>query len=398
MKKIRKKKAQRKKKIIIVISILLLIVLSYFFKIPKLDLEISNEVNVVTLSEVKKAKWLGDGIFDEYYDAANEKLKEMTLDEKIGQLLLVRYPDYNQVEILRKYNFGGYLFFEKDFRYKTEAQVIKMTSELNGITKIPIITAVDEEGGIVVRVSSNKNLAPFRFKSPRELYKIGGLDKIYEDTIDKSKVLSKLGINLNLAPVVDIANNSWDYMFDRSVSGDAEVAANYAKTVIEASKGSGVSYTLKHFPGYGNNKDTHVGSSIDNRSYDSIMEKDILPFKAGIESGAEAVLVSHNIVSSIDKQNPASLSPGIHELLRGKLGFTGVIITDDIAMQAAVSAKNATVKAILAGNDIIITTDYLTSINDIKTAINNKELEIEQIDSLVFRILAWKYSKGLIKD
>ncbi len=344
------------------------------FGISKLDLNIKALPNDVSLGEIEEVKWLGKGIFEEYYDKANKKLSLLTLDEKIGQLLLVSYPSYNQVEALKKYNFGGYLFFEKDFRYKSLPSVKKMISELDEVSKIPILTAVDEEGGTVVRVSTNRNLAPATFKSPRTLYKQGGFDKIKEDTINKSKLLSELGINLNLAPVVDIAGNTWDYMYDRSISGDKEVAANYAKTVVEASKGLGVSYTLKHFPGYGNNVDTHTGTSVDKRSYEDLMNKDIVPFKVGIEAGAEAVMVSHNIVKAIDKDNPASLSPEIHKLLRGELGFTGVIITDDIAMYAASSVKNATVNAILAGNDRVITTNNVAISNDSGEARNSGEL------------------------
>ncbi len=397
MKKKRRNRRKKQKKIIIALGILLIIG-GVLFGISKLDFSMNEVHPDVSLGEVEEVKWLGNGIFEEYYEKANQKLTELTLDEKIGQLLLVSYPSYNQVETLRKYNFGGYLFFEKDFQYKSLSQVKKMISELDGVSKIPILTAVDEEGGSVVRVSTNRNLAPSTFKSPRTLYNQGGFDKIREDTISKSEVLSKLGINLNLAPVVDIVGNTWDYMYYRSISGNQEVASNYAKTVIEASKGLGVSYTLKHFPGYGNNVDTHTGTSIDKRSYDDLMKKDIVPFKAGIEAGAEAVMVSHNIVKAIDKNNPASLSPEIHKLLRGELGFTGVIITDDIAMYAASSVKNSTVKAILAGNDLVITTNYMASINEIKKALSSGELLEEQIDSLVFRVLAWKYYKGLIKE
>ena len=392
----RKKKILRKKKqkkIIIIFSILLLLGI-IILGLSKLDFS----HNDASLGEITEVKWLGNGIFEEYYDKANSKLAELTLDEKIGQLLLVSYPSYSQVEALRKYNFGGYLFFEKDFRYKSLSQVKKMISDLDGVSKIPILTAVDEEGGTVVRVSTNRNLASYTFKSPRTLYKQGGFDTIRDDTIKKSEVLSDLGINLNLAPVVDVAGNSWDYMYDRSISGDKDIVSEYAKVVVEASKGTNVSYTLKHFPGYGNNSDTHTGTSVDKRSYEELMNKDIVPFKTGIAAGAEAVMVSHNIVTVIDKNNPASLSADIHKLLRGELGFTGVIITDDIAMYAASSVKNATVKAILAGNDLIITTNYVGSINEIKNALNNGELLEEQIDSLVFRVLAWKYYKGLIKD
>lgn len=157
-----------------------------------------------------------------------------------------------------------------------------------------------------------------------------------------------------------------------------------------------VSYTLKHFPGYGNNLDTHTGKSIDYRTYEQIQNKDLLPFKAGIESGCEAIMVSHNIVNSIDPASVASLSLRIHELLRDEMGFTGIIITDDIAMKAINNEGNAAVKAVLAGNDMIITTDYVASIESVKKALENEIISEDMIDRAVFRILAWKYYKGLL--
>lgn len=337
-----------------------------------------------------------DGIFSTYYVLAYNKLKELSLDEKIGQLLLVRYPDNGSIEDLKKYKFSGFVFFEKDFKDKTKSQVISMINELQNNSKIPLLTAVDEEGGSVVRVSSNPNLAISKFKSPQELYTEGGFNLIKSDTINKSALLKSLGLNINLAPVVDVSTNPSDYMYARTLGENTTLTSTYAKTVIEASKGTGVSYTLKHFPGYGNNADTHTGSSTDTRTYDDIMNNDIPPFEAGIEAGAEAVLVSHNIVNSIDPDNPASLSASVHNLLRSELGFTGIIITDDLAMGATLSISNATVKAILAGNDLIITTDYEESFNEIKTALSNGTISENQIDKLAFRVLAWKYYKGLM--
>ena len=340
--------------------------------------------------------YLDDGIFSDYYILAYNYLKGLSLDEKIAQLLLVRYPDNNAKEILEKYKFGGYLFFEKDFRGKTDQEAKNMINESQDVSNTPILTAVDEEGGVVVRVSSNPNLSKEKFKSSSDLYDQGGFDLIRQDTIDKSKLLNSLGLNLNLAPVVDVSTNSSDYMYSRSFKKDTNLTGSYAKTVIDASKNTGVSYTLKHFPGYGNNSDTHTGSSIDNRSYDDIINNDIPPFKEGINAGAEAVLVSHNIVNSIDSNNPASLSPSVHNLLRNELDFTGIIITDDLTMGATSSISNATVKAILAGNDLIITTDYEASINEIKNAINNGTISKDIIDKLAFRIIVWKYYKGLM--
>jgi beta-N-acetylhexosaminidase len=338
--------------------------------------------------------WKDDGIFSKYYIMAFNKLKELTLDEKIGQLLLVRYTD-NAVDILKKYPISGFVFFEKDFKDKSKKQVQDMIKNLQKNSKIPLLTSVDEEGGKVVRVSSNPNLATEKFKSPKELYDLGGFEAIKKDTKEKSRLLKDLGLNLNLAPVVDVSTNPNDYIYPRTLGKGTDLTSTYAKTVIESSKDTGVSYTLKHFPGYGNNIDTHTGSAVDTRTYDEILKNDIPPFEAGIKAGAEAVLVSHNIVKSMDENNPASLSASVHNILRNNLKFTGVIITDDIAMNALDKINNVTLQALLAGNDLIITTDYQTSFNELKTNVQNNTIDETIIDQHVLRILAWKYYKEM---
>ena len=342
--------------------------------------------------------WLDRGIFSNYYTLAGKKLKELTLDQKIAQLLLVRYPDKNAVETLKKYQFGGYVFFEKDFKDKMKEEVEGMMAELQDSVNVPILTAVDEEGGKVVRISSNPKLRTEKFKSSKELYTSGGFDAIKQDTIQKSNLLHSLGINLNLAPVVDVSTNSSDYMYDRSFGQGTDLTSTYAKTVIEASKNLGVSYTMKHFPGYGNNPDTHTSGTTDTRTYDSILANDLPPFRAGIEAGGEAILVSHNTVNSIDASNPASLSPSVHNVLRNELGFTGIIMTDDLAMGATSGIDNAVVKALIAGNDIVMVTDYEEAFNSIKRALENGSIDENLIEKNAFRILAWKYAKGLMYD
>ncbi|MEI3529732.1 MAG: glycoside hydrolase family 3 N-terminal domain-containing protein [Bacilli bacterium] len=342
--------------------------------------------------------WQDNGIFKDYYKLASQKLKTLTLDEKISQLLLVRYPDTGAKNILNKYQFGGYIFFAKDFKDKSESEVKKMMKELQDVSKIPILTAVDEEGGKVVRVSSNPKLAKEPFKSSQDLYNLGGFERIKDDTISKSKILYNLGLNLNLAPVVDVSTNPDDYIYARSFGHNTELTSTYAKTVIDASKNTGVSYTLKHFPGYASNLDTHNTNSTDDRNYDDIVKNDLPPFKAGIDAGAEAVLVSHNTVTSIDSNNPASLSPSVHNLLRNDLDFTGIIITDSLDMAAITSIPDSVVKALLAGNDLLIVTDYENSFNAIKKAVNDNVLSENFIDKQAFRILTWKYYKGMMID
>lgn len=338
-----------------------------------------------------------NGMFSQFYQMAYNKLKTMSQDEKIGQIFLVRVPSENQIYDLQKYYFGGYLLFERDFKDKTKEDVIDMINEYQESANIPLLIATDEEGGDVSRLSSNKNIVQEPFKSPSELYQSGGMDAIREDTIYKSEVLKSLGINVNLAPVVDVATDPDSYMYERTIKESTSVTSQYAKTVIESSKNTGVSYTLKHFPGYGNNADTHTSSTTDNRTYSAIMEDDIPPFRAGIKAGAEAVLVSHNTVPALDKDNPASLSATVHNVLRNELSFTGIIITDDLDM-GAITDGNAVIKAILAGNDLIIVTDYESAISKVKDALENGDIGESLIDKMAFRVLAWKYYKGLMYD
>ncbi len=358
----------------------------------------NKEVQDIIVKDIKKIKvdYLNDdGIFSECYKNAYNIVKGMTRKEKIGQLLLVRYPDSNQVEILKNYNFGGYLFFAKDLKDKSTSEVQEMINNLQNNSKIPILTAVDEEGGKVVRISSNLNLVNEKFKSPRELYLEGGFDLIKEDTIKKSKILNNLGFNLNLAPVVDISTNENDYIYNRTLGEGVTKTSTYAKTVISASKDSKVTYTLKHFPGYGGNVNTHTGTAIDNRSYEDIMNNSILPFEYGIKAGAEAVLISHNIIKNIDASNPASLSVDIHNILRNKLNFSGIIITDSLDMKSVSDLEDVYTKAVIAGNDMLITTDFEKTINDINTAIENNTISEKLIDRIAQRIIAWKLFKGL---
>lgn len=389
-----------KNKFIIVILLIISTAAVTFFTISSNYKVINVMNNKSSKKELNKEempkKYMDNDLFKNYYKKAYQKLKKMSQSEKISQILLVRYPEENQTEIIKKYQFGGYLFFAKDFKDKTKEDVIKMIADSNKVSKIPILTAVDEEGGIVVRVSRNKNLRSEAFSSPSELYKSGGFEKIKEDTIEKSNLLKSLGINLNLAPVVDVSTSPSDYMYKRSLQEDAKTTAKFSSIVIETSKESGVSYTLKHFPGYGNNIDTHSGSSIDTRTKEEIENNDILPFKSGIKSKAEAILFSHNIVTSMDKNNPASLSKTLHDYLRNDLNFSGVIITDDLDMGAVKKIENKNVLSLLAGNDLLISTDYEKSIKEIRNAIDNNTLDQETLDEHVLRVLAWKYYKKLL--
>ncbi len=402
--------------IVTIITILILIGISVFWlkqnDYVKENLENENKISEENVIEEQFDRIKEYGIFGEYYEKAEQKLETLTIEEKIAQLFVIGNSANTDYTELQKYQFGGYLFFKEFFNEKTEKQVKNKIEQYQKASKIPLLMAVDEEGGIVVRISNNKNLSATPFKASSQIYNNGGFEAIKQDTINKSNFLNNLGINLNFAPVVDIANNPKDYMYSRSLQQDKDKTAIFAKTVIEASKGLGVSYTLKHFPGYGNNADTHIGSSIDKRTYEDIYNNDLEPFRAGIEAGAECVMVSHNIVTSIDDKNQASISSKVHTLLRDELNFKGIIITDALNMGAIRdenTIEDAIAKAITAGNDMIIlsidknTTDkdgskitYQRVINAVRNALDNKTIEQEKIDEAVTRILAWKYYKEML--
>ena len=377
------------KKLIICIVLSSLIILGICLTMLKKE-NTSNNTNEKT-SDVIPVLFEQEKIF------ANQKLQTMSIDEKIGQLFLVRIPEQGIEEDIQNYQFGGLLYFAKDFKNLTKNEVQNKISNYQSLAKIPMLMAVDEEGGTVSRISSNKNLVADPFLSPSKLYQKGGLEAIKEDTIKKTNILSELGLNLNLAPVVDIALNKEDYMYERSLQEDAQTTSEYAQTVIQTSDPTKLSFTLKHFPGYGNNTDTHQGISIDTRDLNTIKQQDLKPFIAGINAQAEAVLISHNIVTAIDSLNPASLSKPVHDLLKNELHFTGIIITDNLDMAGVdIDEETKIYKALTSGNDLLITTDYKNDISIVKKLLSEKVIDEELINEKVVKILAWKYYKKLI--
>lgn len=328
-----------------------------------------------------------------------ELLSTMTVEEKVGQMFFVRCPDTGAVEAVSQYKLGGYILFGRDFKDKTAEQVRNDISSYQSASGVPLLIGTDEEGGTVVRASSNPNLFSHRGLSPQALFAEGGMDSIIQDTRQKSVTLLGLGVNVNLAPVADVSTDPNDFIYDRSFGQDAQATAEYVSNVVKTMDAEGIGSVLKHFPGYGNNVDTHTGVAIDERPYETFQTSDYLPFTAGIQAGADAVLVSHNVMSCVDNQLPASLSPAVHNELRSTLGFQGVIMTDDLAMDAVAAYagdQSPAVMAVKAGNDMIITTDFQTQIPEVVQAVKSGEIDEAQIDQSVTRVLQWKYDLGLL--
>lgn len=349
--------------------------------------------DIKKINKISNFKFLNNSLFKDYENEALEILKNMTIEEKIGQLLLARIPEKEKIDTIKNYHIGGYILFGRDVNNKSKSELIDEIKNYQNNSKIPLLIAIDEEGGTVSRLSSNKNIITNPFLSSQEIYKNNGFDGIRNDTINKSKILYELGINLNLAPVADVSINEDDYIFKRSFGKNADLTAKYIETVISNTDYK-VSYTLKHFPGYGNNKDTHKGIAIDDRTYSSFEQNDFLPFIAGIKRNVNSILFSHNYMNCVDKINPASLSPNVHNILKN-LNFNNIMITDDISMNGLKDVEDKYLKAVLAGNNLLIVTDFKEAYNEILDAYRDKKISDSMINYLVLKNISWKYYKKL---
>ena len=387
-----------KKRIVLLIVLLLLIAFGIYIFYDGINYDNSNNIveetiPIISSEEVKKS------IFKEGYNKAQELIQNMTIEEKVGQLFLVRY-DQSIVDSYNKFYPGGYILFAKDFENHTKDSIKEEINNDQNKSKYPLIMGVDEEGGFVTRISRFPAFRFEKFSSPKQYYLEGGYDKIEETEREKAQLLKEIGINLNLAPVADVSTNPDDFIYNRTFGEDAKKTAEFITFVTRLWREEGVNACLKHFPGYGNNSDTHTGVAIDERSIEEFRENDYLPFAAGIKEKVPVILVSHNVMKAVDDKYPASLSDKVIAELRDNLKFSGIVITDDLDMYAVkdyVENKEAATRAINAGVDMIITSDFPTMYQEVLNALENEKIKEETINKAVLRILAWKYNSKLFE-
>lgn len=377
-----------KKILIVILSVLVVGIVIFIGKDELLKKEIDKKPD-----DYKKDIVVSNDLFGKYYDEANKKMKNMSLEEKVGQLFLVRYDSNLASNWTKKYYPGGYIMFAKDFNNQTKESIKKEIDDLQSISKIPLVIAVDEEGGYVTRVSRYPSFRESKFLAPRSYYETGGEELLEQTEKEKAELLLSIGVNLNLAPVADVSVDSNDFINIRTFNRNAKETANLIGKMVNYANEVGISSSLKHFPGYGNNVDTHTGIAIDERSYENFVENDYLPFEEGIKNKVPTVLVSHNIIKCMDSEYPATLSKKVIGELREKLNFTGIVITDDLSMTAVssyVENGSAAVLAVNAGEDLIITSDFVKMYDSVYEAVKNKEIDMETIDKAVRRNIAWK--------
>lgn len=323
----------------------------------------------------------------------------MTLEQMVGQMFFARCPSSGAAAQISRYHPGGYILFARDFANQTPASVKSTIAGYQNASKTPMLIGVDEEGGTVVRVSKYPAFRPVPFWSPADIYNKYGIKGLVSDTAEKDALLKSLGINVNLGPVCDVSQNPSDYIYDRTLGKSGAETATAISAMVSQMKKDRMGAVLKHFPGYGSNVDTHTGIAVDKRSIDSFRQNDFLPFAAGIKAGAGGIMINHNIVNCLDKGHPASLSPAVAKTLRNELGFNGVIMTDDLSMSAITKytdGKNAAVAAVIAGSDMLISSDFVNQYNAVLSAAKNGTISKSRIKQSVMRIVQWKVSLGLI--
>ena len=328
---------------------------------------------------------------------AKKILGEMTLEEKVGQMFFAM--DTADSERAVELGLGGLLLSERNLENLSKSEVNAVVSSFQTGSAVPMFIGANEEGGIYNTVSRYPALRQIPFLSPAELMTTGGISLVESDAEDKSELLRSLGVNVNFAPVCDVATADGAYMYGRALGREADDTARYAEAVVKTMNDEGVIGVLKHFPGYGNNTDTHTAMALDERALEILEREDLLPFRAGFQAGADAVMVSHTVVSALDSQLPASLSEAVHNYLRQNMGFAGVIITDDLKMAAISESfgdEEAAVQAVLAGNDMLCLLEYEEQYSAVLHAAETGEISMTKLDEAVLRILRWKIELGIL--
>lgn len=337
------------------------------------------------------------------------QISEMSLEEKIYQLFFVTPESLTGVDMvtqagdatkaaLDQYPVGGIIYFSQNI--ENEEQITTMTSNSQSYSKIPLFIGVDEEGGsLVARIANNPNFQVPTFPDMKEIGASGDPYKAYEVGSSIGSYLKEYGFNMDFAPDADVLTNPENTAIgSRSFGSDPQLVSQMVAEEVKGLEEQNVTAVLKHFPGHGSTaEDSHNGAAVVNRSLEELRSAEFLPFEAGIQAGADVVMVGHlQVPQIIPDDTPASLSSVmITDILRNELGFDGLVITDSLSMGAVTeyyTPAEAAVMCIQAGGDmLLIPEDFHQAYQGILDAVNNQTLSEERINESLTRILRVKY-------
>lgn len=347
-------------------------------------------------------------------EMAKKIVDEMTIDEKVYQMFIVlpeQLTGVGQVtaagtttqEALEKYPVGGILYLSQNIVSRNQTQT--MLSNVQAYSKIPVFTAVDEEGGVVSRVGNNPNMGTTSFPSMKNIGSTGDSNQAYTVGYTIGNECKELGFNLDFAPVADVFSNPENTVIgNRAFSDDPNITADMVSSCVRGFKDAKMLCALKHFPGHGDTiADSHYEAAITSKTLEELDELEFVPFVKGIEAGADFVMVGHILTPNItDDYIPATLSNEMLSILRDELKFDGIIITDAMNMAAITdyySSSEAAVTAVKAGIDmILVPEDFHAAVSGVMHALETGDIAEEEINDSVIRIIQTKIRAGLITE
>lgn len=342
----------------------------------------------------------------------------LTLEEKVGQLFIIRPdsidPKLTPEDIERNYltgvtsvtedmaseyeyfPAGGFILFQKNI--KSPEQVRNFNNQLHSLGKVKPLICIDEEGGVVARLANTKGFNLPKYENMGKLSESEDLKKIFDAGLSIGAYLTDYGFNIDFAPVADVNTNPKNPIIGtRAFSSNPVEAGNRCMIFWEGLNASGIEGCLKHFPGHGDTKtDTHKEYAETTKTWEELIDCEIIPFKNGIEKDVELIMVAHIAAPKVDSSSlPSTLSyTMLTEKLRNELGYKGIIITDAMEMKAitsAYSSGDAAIMALLAGADIVLMPyDYKAAYTAVLQAVRQGQIPEKRIDESVCRILKLK--------
>ncbi|WP_347403244.1 beta-N-acetylhexosaminidase [Gracilibacillus dipsosauri] len=379
---------------VIMLLVLLTIAIIYFI----------NDDRTAHNNESDDSKGLGHN-----HDITDEAIiNQMSLDEKIGQMIFagISGTSANQKtkELIHKYKIGGIILYAENI--ETSKQTLQLLNQLkmeNEDNPQPLLLGIDQEGGDVSRLPKEIIHIP----TNQEIGARNNSQFSYEIGTLLGKELNAFGFNLNFAPVLDVNSNPNNPVIgDRSFSNDTDVVSKLGIKTMKGIQSQNVISVIKHFPGHGDTSvDSHLNLPVVDKSLEQLDELELLPFKEAIDNGADAVMIAHLLLPKIDGKFPSSMSKKvITDILREQLAFDGVVISDDMTMNAITNnydMKEAAVESVLAGSDIILVAhDYnkiIATVDTLKQAVIKGEISEDRINESVRRIIGLK-NKYTIRD
>ena len=335
-------------------------------------------------------------------------ITKMTIEEKTGQMFMIGGIGPDKLinpELYQKYHFGNVFLGSADLKNLSLEQISKLTKKLQNIAnkynKIPLLISTDQEGGKVNRLQKGFKVAPSQFEVG-EKYNIEQAEQLAANTAGQ---MSVLGINVNFSPVVDVNTNNKSHvaLSSRVFSSDPEKVARYGIAYQKGYAKYNVIGTLKHFPGYGNvSPDPHKHLPVSNKTYDELAKCEFLPYIESIKAGVvDMIMTAHIGLPKIDNDEiiPATYSKNvIFGILRQKIGYNGVIVTDDLNMGGAIeknqNSSQLAIKTINSGVDLLLFVGFeqkqINIYNSIVKAVKNGKIPVSRIDESVKRILLLK--------